>query len=123
MSPRLSLTRKPQSFRPQLEALENRWLPSGFSFSGSYGMSAVPQAMVPARGNHDGILDLITAGDGGVSVLLGKAASKKTKTGPGTFGAAQNYAVPGATCLAVGDINSDGKLDVVTGQGSVLLGK
>jgi hypothetical protein len=108
-------------FRPQLEALEDRWLPSGFSLSGSYGVSPGPQAMVTADVNHDGIIDLISVGDGGVSVLLGKAASKSTTSG--TFGPAQNYAVPAAACLAVGDINGDGNLDIVTGTGNVLLGK
>jgi hypothetical protein len=120
MSRRFSLTRKPQSFRPQFEALENRWLPSGFSHSGSYVVSNGPLAMVTADVNHDGILDLISVGDG-VSVLLGKAGSKSAA--PGTFGTTQNYAVPGAACLAVGDINGDGNLDVITGNGSVLLGK
>jgi hypothetical protein len=55
--------------------------------------------------NGDGILDLVVGSAGGVSVLLGN--------GDGTFQPAVNYAVGAAGALAVGDINTDGKLDVV----------
>jgi hypothetical protein len=118
-------------FRPHLEALEDRCLPSGFKLAISYPVGTAPQAVVTADLNHDGALDLITANLGtynsatgtyagaGVSVLLGQ----RHKSGPtGTFGAAQNYAVGSCVSLAVGDINGDGKPDIVTGNGAVLLG-
>ena len=96
--------RKPTPrFRPRLELLEARDVPTkvtptptpthtGFSLSGSYGVSTGPQAMVTADVNHDGALDLITAdvghatGTGGVSVQLGQKSKQGTPTG--TFGAA-----------------------------------
>jgi hypothetical protein len=126
MSRRFSLTREPQAFRPQFEALEDRWLPSGFGLSGSYGVSISPQATVTADVNHDGALDLITAGvgqttgTGGVSVLLGQKSKQGSPTG--TFGPAQFYSLGPTSSIAVGDLNADGKLDIVTGSGGVLLG-
>lgn len=123
---RFSLTRKPRTFRPQLEALEHRWLPSGFSVSGSYGVSPGSQATVTADVNHDGALDLITAdvdqttSTGGVSVLLGQKSKQGRPTG--TFGPAQFYSLGPTNSIAVGDLNNDGKPDLVTGGGNVLLG-
>jgi hypothetical protein len=109
------------SFRPELEALQDRCLPS-FLSPVSYATGSNPHAVVTADLNHDGRVDIITAngGSNSVSVLLGNRN--------GTFAAAQNYAV-GASPLsvAVGDFNDDGKLDIVTGNAdgsiSLLLGK
>ncbi len=103
-------------FRPQLEALEDRWLPS-FLAPVNYAAGSYSQAGVTADLNADGKLDLVTAGYGSVSVLLGN--------GNGTFAAAKSYAavVGGDTSapVAVGDFNGDHKLDLVT-CGSLLIG-
>jgi hypothetical protein len=119
------MNRTPPSFRPRLEVLEERWLPS-FSAPTHYPVGTNPQAMVTAYLNSDGKLDLITANQGtyssttgtfvggGVSVLLGKSH--------GTFGSAQNYAVGSCSSVAIGLIDGDGALDIVTSNGSVLLG-
>jgi hypothetical protein len=74
--------------------------------------------------NGDGKPDIAATSysNGTVSVFLNKG------DGTGTFGAEQVFAVGGsAEALAVGDVNGDGKLDIVTANGgsnsvSVLLG-
>ena len=124
--------RKPTlGFRPQLEMLEGRIVPS-FTPPVAYPVSQ-PLAVVAADVNGDGRPDLITlAGDGNsVSVQLNL---KK-----GGFGPAQTFFDPGhvAAAMAVGDVNGDGKPDIVfantdnssdvftsgnTGSVSVLLG-
>jgi hypothetical protein len=69
--------------------------------------------------NHDGKLDIACPGSpnygNGVAVAFGN--------GDGTFGTPTEYATPvvGFTVLA-GDVNGDGKLDLVTDGGWVLLG-
>ena len=117
----------------EVETLENRCLLSGFSATTTYpiGTSANPQAVITVDVNGDGKLDLITANAGtydsttgtyvgaGVSVLLGVAGKKGTATG--TFAPAQNYAVGPAAAVAVGDLNGDHKLDIVTASGGILL--
>jgi len=86
---------------------------------------ANPQIVVVGDFNKDGKLDFAhvnysNGGTGSVSVFLGK--------GDGTFKARQDYAVgSGPDALTVGDVNGDGKLDLVVGNDtganvSVLLG-
>jgi hypothetical protein len=114
-------TRRPAAFRPGLQALEGRDVPS-FSPAAIYPLGSPPQAVVTADVNHDGKLDLLTANPWAntVGVMLGK--------GNGTFGAAHDYAVGAApSSLAVGDFNNDGRPDIVTANAgdnsiSVLLG-
>jgi len=83
------------------------------------------QGLTLADVNADGRLDIVTANNGTntVSVLLGQAG--------GTFGAYSSYPTGTNTeprNAAVGDVNGDGRLDIVTGNSgtataSVLLGQ
>jgi uncharacterized protein (TIGR03437 family) len=68
--------------------------------------------LVAADFNRDGKMDLAVGGRNGLTILLGN--------GDGTFSAKAVYSDPGET-LALGDLNGDGKLDLVDGF-SVLLG-
>jgi hypothetical protein len=95
-------------FRPQVRTLEDRVLPS-FSAPVSYPVTQ-PLAVVAADVNHDGKPDLITlAGNGSyVSVQL--------NNGKGAFGPARMFSDPAgqiAAAMAVGDVNGDGRPDIV----------
>jgi hypothetical protein len=104
--------RKPATFRPGLETLEDRDLPS-FRSPISTAVSN-SMAMVAADVNNDGKADLIVARRDQVAgyVFLG--------LGNGHFSAPLSWeGSPGTetpTVLAVADINGDGKLDIVTGN-------
>jgi hypothetical protein len=122
--------RQRAGFRPRLEGLEDRCLPS-FTTPTYYPTGPSPQAVVSADLNGDGRLDLVTAnqgtydstgtyvGGGGVSVLLGTTTGKKGSIS--TFAPAKNYAVGSTNAIVVGDINGDKKSDIVVDNGTVLL--
>ncbi len=112
---------------------QNGSTPGTFQAPVSFPAGAQPQAVRIADVNGDGLPDLIVANRGpgsdgtgspGVTVLLQDAAH------PGSFLAAVTYSTPwGAVDVAVGDLNGDGKPDLVvaslgpgpTGAVSVLL--
>lgn len=81
-------------------------------------LSILPWSLVVTDVNRDGKADLVFSANNGdgvtayVSILLG--------TGTGSFGAATNFSVGnGPTSVAVADVDSDGKLDIITAnQGS-----
>jgi hypothetical protein len=100
--------RKPaRGFRPRLEALEGRDLPS-FSAPVSYGGVNLPLALAAADVNGDGKPDLIAMPGGSSSSVL-------LNNGNGTFGGTPFPVdgVTGTTAMAVGDVNGDGKADIV----------
>jgi len=84
-----------------------------------YSVANQPESVALRDVNGDGTNDIVTASpyastnpdSGRVSVLLGD--------GNGNFGTQTNYTVGyGAVSVAVGDINKDGKNDIVTANGS-----
>lgn len=113
--------------------VETSTSPVTFAAPVTFPAGAQPQAVRIADVNGDGLPDLVVAnygpgtdgiGTAGVSVLLQNATS------PGTFLAPVTYATPdGAIDVAVGDLNGDGRPDLVvasldpdfTGAVSVLL--
>jgi Calx-beta domain/FG-GAP-like repeat len=94
-------------FRPRLEALDGRWLPS-LILSAAYPVGDGPRDVVTADFNGDGRLDLATShtDDDSVSVLLG--------AGDGSFGSALRIEAASPETLDVGDFNGDGNADLVT---------
>lgn len=106
-----------------LESLEGRRL-LAFDLAVNYTVDANPTSIVAADFNGDGRGDLATANSSvsrsSVSVLLGNTN--------GTFQPALNFGIgSGAVSMAVGDLNADGKMDLVTANSadnhlSVLLG-
>jgi len=113
--------RPAERFRPRLERLESRSLPS-FTFGGNFAAGSAPFSVAVADVNGDGKPDLVVANQfsDSVSVLLGK--------GDGTFQNAQNFAAGSRPLsVAVADVNGDGKPDLVVANSgsdsvSVLLG-
>jgi hypothetical protein len=94
-------------FRPHLETLEGRDLPS-FAAPVAYPVSQ-PLAVVAADVNGDGKPDLITLAEDGGSV------SVRLNLKQGGFGTAQTFVAGGQTAvaMAVGDVSGDGKPDIV----------
>src|SRR5437762_516104 len=94
-------------FRPRVETLEPRTLPS-FLAVANYMTGLGPDSVVVSDFNGDGHPDLAVAnqGSGSVSIFLGASN--------GTFEATKNaYAVGGLPqALVLGDFNGDGKPDL-----------
>jgi hypothetical protein len=100
------VARKQATFRPRVEVLEGRDLPS---FAAPTSIPVYnPVGLVAADLNGDGKPDLITTNGSGITVLLA--------TGHGKYAGANYYYGGGTntpTALAVADVNGDGKPDVI----------
>ena len=86
---------------------------SGLRFAHAYTTGSAPRGIVARDINDDGLLDLVTANHDSntVSVLLGNVAA------PGTFEAADSFtAGAGSRALAAADLDSDGRVDLATGN-------
>jgi hypothetical protein len=104
---------KRRAARPQLEALEHRWVPS-FAAPVEYPAGRFPISATAGDFNNDGNVDVVTASNGSasVSLLLGN--------GDGTFQTARDVPVGAVQPFDVqaADLNNDGNLDLVTANGS-----
>jgi hypothetical protein len=118
---------RPSGFRPSLEGLEDRTVPT-FLAPVNYATGGTASLMAVGDFNGDGKLDIATANSGTtptLSVLLGN--------GDGTFQAGLNSALGGTPgsiytgaqghTITTADINGDGRLDlaVVSGQNALVL--
>jgi hypothetical protein len=105
--------RQRPTFRPQLEALEDRIVPS---FSSPLSIPVIPNSpfgpcgLVAADLTGNGKTDLVVGGGFGVAVLMSGTKAGTFKA-PVFFGT--NY---GVNSIAVGDINNDGKPDIVVAE-------
>ena len=84
-----------------------------FGAATSYQTSGYSRSAVLGDLNGDGVLDLITAGE---SSTMNGYAIVRLGAGNGTFGAATSYQTESwfSTSAALGDLNGDGILDLIT---------
>jgi hypothetical protein len=113
------------------------WNPDGtLQAAPLYRSSFTPESLAVGDLNNDGILDIVAAspssgpGVGAGVTMLGNGDGFVTGKGGGTFKAPVTWTTTGATSVALGDFNGDGKLDLVStqptpgnGNVSVWLGK
>jgi VCBS repeat-containing protein len=86
------------------------------------GLSQITYALASGDFNADGKLDIVTVGAAGSGGASTESVSMLLGNGDGSFGAPTTYATGNLVvdhemteAVVVGDVNGDGKLDVVTG--------
>jgi hypothetical protein len=101
-----------RDYRPQLEVLEDRAVPS-FVTASNFPTGASPNGIAAGDLNHDGRLDVVSVGNG--TFLHANVLSVLLNADSGTFAAPVNYTTDAnPAAVALGDFRGDGKLDAVT---------